>query len=124
VLLLRVVLGVSPGGEGARMYRVMQRQEVVYGHYKEVVEVTDEINGLLRSRGMAEFRSWIPTFGKANELILELEFPDLATYERESEAFSSDPEIMKVWRSGAHLVVQGSVTTELLEPVPQLEQLA
>ena len=102
------------------MYRVLQRQEVVYGHYKEVVELIDEINGLLRSRSMAEFRTWSPTFGKGNELILESEYPDLATYERESEAFSSDPEIMKVWRSGAHLIVQGSVTSELLEPAPQL----
>lgn len=102
------------------MYRVQQRQEVVYGKYKEILELIDEINGLLRSRGMAEFRPWSPTFGKGNELILESEYPDLATYERESEAFSSDPEIMKMWRSGAPYVVQGSVTTELLEPAPQL----
>jgi hypothetical protein len=102
------------------MYRVQQRQEVVYGKYKEILELIDEINGLLRSRGMAEFRPWSPTFGKFNELILESEYPDLATYERESEAFSSDPEIMKMWRSGAPYVVQGSATTELLEPAPQL----
>ena len=102
------------------MYRVLQRQEVVYGHYKEAVELIDEINGLLRSRRMAEFRAWSPTFGKVNELILESEYPDLATYERESEAFESDPEIMKVWRSGAPLIVQGSGTSELLEPAPQL----
>jgi hypothetical protein len=102
------------------MYRVLQRQEVVYGRYKEVVESIDEINGLLRSRGMAEFRAWTPTFGKLNELILESEYPDLATYERESEAFSSDLEIMKLWRSNGQLVVQGSTTLELLEPAPQL----
>jgi hypothetical protein len=102
------------------MYRVQQRQEVVYGRYKEVCELVDELNGLLRSRGMAEFRAWSPTFGRGNELILESEYPDLATYERESEAFSSDPEIMKVWRGGASLIIQGSVNTELLEPAPQL----
>jgi hypothetical protein len=102
------------------MYREVLRQEIIYGRYKEVVESIDEINGLLRSRGMAEYRAWTPTFGKLNELILELEFPDLATYERESDAFSSDLEIMKLWRSSAQLVVQGSAANELLEPAPQL----
>ena len=102
------------------MYRVLQRQEVVYGKYKEAIELIDEVNGLLRTRGMTELRAWSPTFGKGNELILESEYPDFATYERESEAFTSDPEIMKVWRSGADLIVQGSVTSELLEPAPQL----
>ena len=106
-------------GEGA-MYRVLQRQEVRYGQFKEFVDLIAEVNALLRDRGLAQFKAWTPTVGRGNEIVLETEYPDLAAFARESETFSSDPELMKVWRTGAELVVQGSLVTEMLEPAPDL----
>jgi len=102
------------------MYRVLQRQEVRYGHFKEFVELIAEVNALLHDRGWAQFKLWTPTVGKGNEIVLETEYPDLAIFARESESFSSDPELMKVWRRGAELVVQGSLVSEMLEPAPDL----
>jgi len=102
------------------MYRLLQRQEVLYGHYAEAVQLVDEVNELLRARGLAEFTPWAPTVGKGNELVLMSEYPDLAAFQRESEAFYADAEIMKVWKSGSPLIVQGSVYAEILEPVPHM----
>src|SRR5207244_10222091 len=108
------------GEEEGAMYRLQQRQEVLYGHYKEFVDLVVEINALLRDRGLAPFKAWTPTVGRGNDIVLESEYPDLAAFERESESFNSDPELMKVWRRGAELIVQGSVVSEMLEPAPDL----
>ena len=64
------------------MYRLLQRQEVLYGHYAEAVQLVDEVNELLRARGLAEFTPWAPTVGKGNELVLMSEYPDLAAFQR------------------------------------------
>ncbi len=75
--------------------------EVVYGHFNDVLQVIDGLNELMRDRGWKEFTAWTTTVGKGNELILEAEYPDLATFERETQAFSSDAEAMPCGASHA-----------------------
>jgi hypothetical protein len=58
--------------------------------------------------------------GTANELFAEVEYPDLATLERESEAQDADAEWMKVIRSTVDMVVEGSARSELIRTAPQL----
>ena len=40
-----------------------------------------------RSRGWAEATFWAPTVGKNNLFVAEREYPDLATFQRETEEF-------------------------------------
>jgi hypothetical protein len=106
--------------EKGPMFRNRIRQQVMYGHFKEFVDMTTELNVLLRERGLAEFTTWAPSFGTANDVVLEAEYPDLASYQRETDAFHSDPELMKVWRRDDPIVVQGSIIIEIFEHAPDL----
>ena len=72
------------------MYRHRLRQQILYGHFREFIEIAEALNGLARERGWAESTLWTPTVGAANEVIVETEYPDLATFQRENEAFYSD----------------------------------
>jgi hypothetical protein len=48
------------------------------------------------------------------------EYSDLATFQRENQAFHSDPDVMEKWRRLWQLAVQGSTRDELLEEAPHI----
>jgi len=94
--------------------------QVRYGHFAEYLKAGEQLNEIARARGWAEATFWVSAAGTANELIVDVDLPDLATFEREGEAQSSDAEWMKVVRGTADLVVQGTGRSELLLTAPQL----
>ena len=102
------------------MYRHRLRQEILYGHFREFIEIAEELIELARARGWAESTLWAPTVGGANEVVLETDYPDLATFQRENEAFYSDADVMKRVRALSEHVVQGSAQSELLEHAPHI----
>ena len=102
------------------MYRLRLIVQVRYGDFKEYMEASQQLNELARSKGWAEATFWSPTVGASNEFIAEIDFPDLATFERESEAGGSDPEARKLILSMAPMVIEGSARSELLETAPTL----
>ena len=102
------------------MYRHRLRQQILYGHFRAFIEIAEALNGVARERGWTESTFWTPTVGAANEVIVETEYPDLATFQRENEAFYSDAEVMKQVRRLSEHVVQGSVHDELLEQAPHI----
>ena len=102
------------------MYRSRFHVQVRYGHFKEALELCERLNELGRARGWTESTFWTPSVGNANELIIETEYPDLATFEKQGEAFSSDAEVMSVFRSTAEHVVEGSGHSELVQSAPRL----
>jgi hypothetical protein len=104
----------------ARMYRQRIRQQILYGQFREYMEIAKEVNGLRQKLGLAESTLWAPVFGTANEVVWEIEYPDLATFQRENEAFYSDADAMKQWRRLWQLAVQGSIQDELLEEAPYI----
>jgi hypothetical protein len=94
--------------------------QVRYGHFAEYLKALEQLNEIARVRGWAEATFWVSPAGTANELIAEVDFPDLATFEREGDAQSSDAEWMKVIRSTVDFVVQGTARNELLQTAPRL----
>ena len=102
------------------MYRLQQRWEVRYGSFADFMESLEECNAILRQRGLVEFTAWTPTAGKANEVLLISDYPDVQAYKSEEEAVYADAEFMKSWRAGSQFVVQGSGHIECLEPAPHL----
>jgi hypothetical protein len=102
------------------VYRFRFTVQVRYGHFKEHLEGWQQLNEIARSRGWVESTFWAPTVGTANEFVVEMDYPDLATFQREGDAFSSDVEAMTLFRSMSEFVVDGSGRTELLETAPQL----
>jgi hypothetical protein len=102
------------------MYRQQMRQQILYGQFREYMEIADQIIDLRQKRGLAEAIVLVPMFGTANEAIWETEYADLATFERENEAFYGDAELMKQWRRLWQHAVQGSTRDELLEGAPRI----
>ena len=99
------------------MYRHRAYQQVIYGHFNEFLKTVEGLNAVSRKRGWPESSVWTAVVGTGNEAILEAEYPDLATFARVASAFQSDAEAMKLFRSLASVVVQGSAHDELLEMV-------
>lgn len=99
------------------MYRHREYAQVVYGRFNDYVKATHELNAIARKRGWPESRIWGPVIGTGNEVVLEQEYADLAAFEKAGEAFQSDVEAMKIYRSLASVVVQGSVHDELFQEV-------
>ena len=102
------------------MYRHRFYAQIVYGHFKENLEVWERLNELARSRGWAESTFWAPTVGTGNQFIVETDYPDLTTFQRQSEAFFADSEAMTLFRSTSEHVVEGSAHDEILQTAPQL----
>jgi len=94
--------------------------QVRYGHFAEYLKAAEQLNEIARQHKWAEATFWVAAAGPANELVAEVDYPDLATFEREGDAQSSDAEWMKVIRSTVDLVVQGTGRSELLVTAPQL----
>ena len=102
------------------MYRFRFSVQVRYGHFKEYLEGWQQLNEISRARGWTEATFWSPTVGTANGFIAEFDYPDLATFQREGDAFYSDGEAMKVFRGTSQYVIEGTGQSELLETAPQL----
>ena len=97
------------------MYRHRSYAQVLYGHFNDYLKATAELNAIARKRGWPESTVWSPVIGVGNDVVLEEEYADLASFATVAEAFQSDAEAMKIFRSTASLVVQGSVRDELFE---------
>lgn len=66
----------------------------------EVLSLGEEFNKGAADRGWVQGAFWTPLVGES-ELIAEFDYPDLATFQRESEEMYADPEMMtlagKIW---------------------------
>ena len=102
------------------MYRHRLTVQIQYGHFKENLEVWEQLNELARSRGWQESTFWTPAVGTANEFVVETDYPDLATFQQQGDAFFSDSEAMTLFRSTSEHVVEGSGYDELFQTAPQL----
>ena len=102
------------------MYRQRIHQQILYGQFREYMEIAEEVIALRRKLGLATPVLWVPVFGTANEVVWEIEYRDLATFERENEAFYSDAEVMEQWRRLWQHAVQGSIQDELLQEAPRI----
>jgi hypothetical protein len=99
-------------------YRFRLIAEVKYGHFGDYLKTWKKLDAVARDRGWVTARLLIPTAGSLNEIIAEFDYPDLATFERENEAFYADEEAFGAFRAGAEFVVQGTARGELYEDVP------
>jgi hypothetical protein len=99
-------------------YRVQQIATVKYGHFGAYLKMVKELERIGTARGWSPTRVLVPTVGSNNEVILENEYPDLATYQRETDAFYRDEEAFGVFRASAEHIVESSSRTAMYEDVP------
>ncbi|HVB71290.1 MAG TPA: hypothetical protein VND83_07305 [Acidimicrobiales bacterium] len=77
-----------------------------------------KLEEVCRARGWAESRLLSPVAGVGNEIVIEWEYPDLATFQKEMDSFLADQEAFQLFRAGGQYFVEGSIRNELLEEVP------
>jgi hypothetical protein len=99
------------------MFRSRSHAQVVYGQFNDYLKAVHDLNAIARKRGWPESSIWTHVVGTGNEVVLEEEYADLASFQKVGEEFQSDAEAMKIFRSTSNLVVQGSVRNELFEEV-------
>ena len=99
-------------------YRVRQIVLVKYGHFGEYLKTVKQLEEVVRKRGWAPGRVLVPTAGLNNQIIVETEYPDLASMQSEIDAFYGDTEAFEAFRAGAPFIVEGSSHTEILEDMP------
>jgi hypothetical protein len=99
------------------MYRHRAYQQVVYGRFNDFLKTIEELNSVAHKRGWPESTVWTPLVGTGNEVVVEEEYSDLASFAKVSAAFQSDADAMKLFRGLAQVVVQGSAHDELIEMV-------
>ncbi|MCL2395328.1 MAG: hypothetical protein FWC87_11660 [Acidimicrobiaceae bacterium] len=98
--------------------RVRLIQEITYGHFGDYMKTWIRLDSIMRQRGWVTAAVLTPIAGPNNEFVAEFEYPDLATFEQENNAFYSDPEAFGAFQAGAEFVVQGTARTELYEVLP------
>jgi hypothetical protein len=102
------------------MYRFTIREQVIYGHFREYLEISNELRAYAATKGWADWTLWAPTVGAMNEAVMTAEYDSLAAFEQESRAVETDAEFMKLVRRSAEHVVQGSSRSEMLETVTEI----
>lgn len=102
------------------MVRAVLRFEVAYGHAKEVFTGLEALKVVYRDHEWAAWTAWAPFSGKGNEVILTCDYPDVDTYVAERDAAFGNAEWMAAWGQCAQHAVQGSIQTEILNPLPKL----
>ena len=102
------------------MYRQRIRQQVLYGQFREYLEIAEEVIALRQKLGLASTSLWAPVVGTANEVVWEIDYPDLTTFQRENEAFYADADAMEQWRRLWQHAVQNSTQDELLQEAPRI----
>lgn len=76
------------------MYKQRIAFKVTTQGWNEALTVASELNEIAAKRGWQQATVWTQTVGPLNELFFEVDYPDLATYERETNEFYSDPDVM------------------------------
>jgi hypothetical protein len=83
--------------------------------WNEAIDAMAEINKVVERLGHPTATIWTDTVGVFNQLIAEIDYVDLASYEKATKAFYAEPDIHKQMQRLNHAAVQGKGYTELLE---------
>lgn len=102
------------------MYQLRNTITVRYGQFREYHAAMEQLNEIARQRGWVEAKRFVPVAGVDNQYVCQWEYETLADYERETESFYTDTEAMKVFRSAAEFVTEGTSMSELLESAPTI----
>jgi hypothetical protein len=95
-------------------------RQVRQEHYRQALEVAEEMSAIQRDRGWPEGTHWLGVGGPADTLISEMEFSSLRSLEEWQEDSDSDAEYTGLRLQMAGHVVEGSARVEILKTAPHL----
>jgi hypothetical protein len=64
--------------------------------FKELLGYLEELNRISEAHGITPGRIMTQSFGPFDEIAVDVDYPDLATYEREFQKFFSRPEVQDI----------------------------
>jgi len=99
------------------MYRLSAVCVVQYGKFREYSGLVKRLSDVCEAKGWAKPRFLTRTVGTNNEVVLEFEYPDLASLQAESHAQNTDPEFMGPFRESEQYIYPQSARTEIYEDV-------
>ena len=71
------------------MVRYRLHGEIQYGKFREALEIWKQIAALSVKRGWPKPTMWSPVVGQGNMMIVEIDYPDLATFDRVFQEFQT-----------------------------------
>jgi hypothetical protein len=83
--------------------------------WNEAIDAMSELNKVMSRMKLPTATVWTDTVGVFNQLIAEIDYVDLASYEKANKAFYAEPDVHKQLQRLNHASVQGKGYTELLE---------
>ena len=81
--------------------------------WNEALDLTREIDEIQIAAGRSTGTVWTQVVGQFNEIIIETDYPDLAAYERETEALMSDAAALKLFPRFEEITVADKGYNEL-----------
>ena len=81
--------------------------------WNEALDLIREVDEIQATAGRATGTVWTQVVGQFNEIVIETDYPDLSTYERESGAMMSDPATMKLYARFEEITVTEKGYNEL-----------
>jgi hypothetical protein len=81
--------------------------------WNEALDLIREVDEIQAAAGRATGTVWTQVVGQFNEIVIETDYPDLSTYERESGAMMSDPATMKLFARFEEITVTEKGYNEL-----------
>ena len=94
-----------------RMYFKVEKVE----DWNEMAAIQGEINALCEAKGMAVSTLWTQSWGPFNELLVETDYPDLATYEKERSLMLDDPDFTPLFERAENARVANWGHSEMWE---------
>ena len=89
-------------------------------HWDEALQLVEQGNKVHAAAGRTQAKAWTQLTGPFNEIILETDFPDLASYEREYKEAMSDPELLKLFPRVEEITIADKGHVELFESAEQV----
>ncbi|MDQ1687184.1 MAG: hypothetical protein QOK42_159 [Frankiaceae bacterium] len=102
------------------MIRVTNECEVKYGHFAEYLEICEELDQAMIAKKFKPWSNLTPLTGKGNVIVQTCDYDSLQEMTDEQNRFYADADLMKTFRRGAELVVQGSASGMIYEEAPHL----
>lgn len=101
------------------MFRHQFHVQVRIGQWRDFYSLYEKLDQLVRAKDLVPAQLWNVTLGQINGGVLVTEYETIEAYDRNTKAFTSDPELMNVWREmGKH--VDGIPWDELWESASQI----
>jgi hypothetical protein len=78
------------------MYRERTLLKVTPEGWNPTIQPFNRLSEIARERGWQEATIWTQTFGPFGELMIEIDYPDLTTYQKQTSEFFADRECMNL----------------------------